>query len=128
MDITPLTPKEKLRIRSYGTGVFHINDVRYAGNVALTPDAAQDFSPKTLSEIDAQAIRALPPAFAVAEVLLIGAGKRYSPLPKEPERAFALAGMAPEVMDVGAACRTYNVLLSEGRNVAALLFALTDGD
>jgi uncharacterized protein len=39
-------------------------------------------------------------------------------------RAFAEAGLALEPMDTGAACRTYNVLLAEGRSVGAALTAV----
>ena len=42
----------------------------------------------------------------------------------EVRRAFVEAGVALEPMDTGAACRTYNVLLGEGRPVGAALIAV----
>src|SRR5258708_4871385 len=55
------------------------------------------------------------------EILLLGTGGELrfpSPRLLQP---LALAGIGVEVMDTRAACRTYNVLLAEGRNVAAAL-------
>ena len=56
-----------------------------------------------------------------AEIVLIGTGKSLRfPKPKSM-RALMNAKIGYEVMDTAAACRTYNVLLAEGRQVAALL-------
>ncbi|MEM9360380.1 MAG: MTH938/NDUFAF3 family protein, partial [Pseudomonadota bacterium] len=58
------------------------------------------------------------------EFLLLGTGrKQHFPTP-ELRAAFAEAGIGLEAMNTGAACRTYNVLLAEGRPVAAALIAV----
>jgi uncharacterized protein len=56
-----------------------------------------------------------------AEIVLLGTGKKLRFPPPEALRPLIEARMGYEVMDTAAACRTYNVLLSEGRQVAALL-------
>jgi uncharacterized protein len=55
-------------------------------------------------------------------VLLLGTGHRGHPAVKALRGALEARQVALEVMDVGAACRTYNVLAQEDRPVAALLF------
>lgn len=55
------------------------------------------------------------------EFLLLGSGARMQLLPKALRQGLRDAGLVVEVMDTGAACRTYNVLLAEGRRVGAAL-------
>jgi len=55
------------------------------------------------------------------EVLLIGCGPRMVLLPSALRRQIREAGIGMDAMDTGAACRTYNVLISEGRRAAAAL-------
>ena len=125
MDVTPVTPTHWQRIKSYGTGVFQINDDRYHASVAVTPLEVYAWNGVSrCDDITRETVAQLPDVVKQADILLLGSGKSYAPLPRMSERAFALAGMSPEVMDVGAACRTYNVLLSEERNVAALLIKI----
>lgn len=59
-----------------------------------------------------------------AGILLIGTGKSMLPAPKALRLICQKAGIALEAMDTGAACRTYNVLLTEERAVAAALIAI----
>ena len=57
------------------------------------------------------------------DILILGSGKMMKRLDKDLSAALRAAGIIVEVMDSGAACRTYNVLLAEQRPVAAALFA-----
>lgn len=57
-------------------------------------------------------------------VILFGTGSRQQFPPTEVRRLWAAAGLVVEVMDTPAACRTFNLLAGEGRDVnAALLLA-----
>ena len=58
------------------------------------------------------------------EILLLGCGPRMAPVPRPLRETLRAAGIVIEAMDTGAACRTYNVLMSEGRRVAAALIAV----
>ncbi|MBM2853457.1 MAG: hypothetical protein HW417_385 [Steroidobacteraceae bacterium] len=60
-------------------------------------------------------------ACAIADVVILGTGPRQRMPPPELFSAFASHGIGLEVMDTGAACRTYNLLLSEFREVAIAL-------
>ena len=56
-----------------------------------------------------------------SEIILLGTGNRLRFPPGALLRLFAPAGIGLEVMDLQAACRTYNILAAEGRSVAAAL-------
>jgi uncharacterized protein len=55
------------------------------------------------------------------QILLLGLGRTMSPVPAKLRSALRASGIALEPMDTGAACRTYNVLVAEGRQVSAAL-------
>lgn len=57
------------------------------------------------------------------DVLLVGTGPQIAHLPRDLRTKLDAAGIGAEVMDSPAACRTYNVLLSEQRRVAVALLA-----
>jgi uncharacterized protein len=58
------------------------------------------------------------------KLLLLGTGGSHELPGPQVRRVFAEAGVALESMSTGAACRTYNVLLAEGRQVGAALVAV----
>ena len=75
-------------------------------------------------EIEAAALAPVLAERDALELLLLGTGRRPQLPGAEIRRAFDAAGVALEAMDTGAACRTYNVLLAEGRPVGAALLAV----
>ncbi len=97
-----------------------INGVRHRQPVLLTPDWLH--SPwevnnvATLQFSDFAALVAHKPA-----IVVFGSGGKFLFPDMAVMAAFSQAQIGFEVMDTGAACRTYNVLMSEGRNVAAAL-------
>jgi uncharacterized protein len=107
-------------IRGYGTGELRIDDEIYketvivsASTVLPLPDV-RDMN--DLAALDPARLLALDP-----ELVLLGTGQRQI-FPAASFRArFLSAGIGFEVMDTGAACRTFNVLVAEQRRVAALL-------
>ena len=77
----------------------------------------EDWSPRAVAELKAEHFAA---AFAwQPEIILLGAGARQQFPAKEIYTAILSRGIGFEVMDTGAACRTFNVLVSESRRVAA---------
>lgn len=107
-------------VRSYAPGELRINDDVYrttlivSASVVQAMPEIQDMS--DLARLDPLRIRALEP-----ELILLGTGQRQI-FPAESFRAqFLSAGIGVEVMDTGAACRTFNVLVGEQRRVVALL-------
>ena len=57
------------------------------------------------------------------DLLLLGCGARMAMVPAGVRQHLRAAGVVVESMDTGAACRTYNVLMADGRRVAAALIA-----
>jgi len=66
----------------------------------------------------------LKKATAPIEFLVLGCGPRSLFIAPDIRAALKSIGLALEVLDTGSACRTYNVLLAEGRRVAAALIPL----
>ncbi|HNQ92285.1 MAG TPA: Mth938-like domain-containing protein [Alphaproteobacteria bacterium] len=117
MDITPLvTPDFKL-IQSYAAGMFRVSGEVYECPVLICGDNAEEWRVLSFLDVNDQ-IKALS---GFIDVLLIGAGSTFSVLPPSQRAVFAGLGFTVEVMDTPAACRTYNVLTAEGRQVAAAL-------
>jgi len=124
MDVTPLIPAGRQVIESYGDGQFRVTGERYRGSVLVLRDRTD---PWPLTDIADLTLDSLAPLFdrpGWVEVLLLGCGRRLiQPLPTL-RAGLRAQGVVVEPMDTGAACRTYNVLLSEDRRVAAALIAI----
>lgn len=103
----------------YGDGFVLLNGVRREASVIVLPGRIVEWplaSFAALAEADFERIAALGP-----EVVLLGTGARLRfPHPRLCA-PLARAGIGLEVMDLQAACRTYNILAAEERVVAAAL-------
>lgn len=108
-------------IQGYGDHGFRISGQRVEGAVLVLQDRAEQLSLAGFDEIGAEQVHHLTALEDAPDVLLIGAGAAPMALPAIVRNALTEAGIAVEVMGTGAACRTYNVLVGEGRRVAALL-------
>ena len=117
MRLTEITYGQALAIESYGPGFFRVGHHVLRGSVLVTPwDAGAwggmaDFA--TPLDLAGRIV-----------VLLVGTGREIAQVPVEFRDALEAAGIGVEVMNSPAACRTYNVLLGEGRRVAACLLAV----
>lgn len=101
----------------YGAGYVSVNQARYETGVVVTPQSVVEWpvaSFETLVAADFTFIGELKP-----EVVVLGTGASQRFPGAELARALAATGVGVEVMDTRAACRTYNILASEGRKVAA---------
>ena len=121
MDITPLVSKNKNFINSYQEGKFLVNDKEYYGSIIVFPERVIE-----LSELDINNKEHFE-LFLTGEieVLLIGSGKIRS-TSDSLVRSYLMQqeGLNFEFMSTDAACRTYNVLISEDRFVVAYLLAM----
>lgn len=122
MDVTPLVKVGQQIIQSYASGGFKVSGVQYNGAVIVTPEQTSawgvlatfsDLSPDHFSSIDKR------------NVILLGTGKTMQFIPLDLKVALKAAGYNVESMDTAAACRTYNVLMAEGRMVAAALMPIS---
>lgn len=122
MDVTPLIPQGTQIIQAYSGGGFRVSGEAFAGPVIVMPgksfswQVASLAEPLTVSDFDI-----LFPEAEQLDVVLVGLGARMGSIPFPLRQALKERGLAVEFMDTGAACRTYNVLMAEGRRVAAAL-------
>lgn len=126
MDVTPLLPEGHQVISAYGDGGFKITGRRYTGSVIIFPHITQAWAITSFEECiaDEDTLAPLFQAIPLPEIILLGCGKDFLLVPNAIRNLFRNRGIALETMDTGAACRTYNILLSEGRKVAAALIAV----
>lgn len=126
MDLTPLIPAGRQIIESYGDGRFRVSGVVYEGSVLVFPQATLAWPVTGMAELSVPSLAEVSARAAAGEVdlLLVGCGLRLTMIPKDLRAALRAQGVVMEPMDTGAAARTYNVLMAEGRRVAAALIAI----
>ena len=119
MKLQASSPARVNAFTGYGEGYVLLNGVRRESSVIVLPERIVEWpvaSFAALAEADFERIAALKP-----EVVLLGTGARLRFPPPALAAPLARAGIGLEVMDLQAACRTYNILAAEERIVAAAL-------
>lgn len=121
-DITPLIGTDRKIIQGYGPGFIRVSGEVYQSPIAVFPDevAPWDFTGDPAA-LKAEHFSSFLAMSKDAEVVLLGCGASTPFVAPAVRAVFSAKGMVLEAMDTGAACRTYNVLMTEGRLVAALL-------
>ena len=98
-----------------------IGDRVFDSNIGLTKERIiENWPPCPIDDLDEQSIQAI--LETEPELLLLGTGWRARIPPRELVFAMARIGIGIEFMDTPAACRTYNILVGEGREAAAILY------
>ncbi len=124
MDITPLLPTGRQVIEGYGDGGFRISGEQYRGAVLVLPEQTITWSIREIASLGLDHLAVLASHEPGIELLLLGCGTRICPIDADLRAGVRNWGVVIEEMDTGAACRTYNVLLMEGRRVAAALLPI----
>jgi uncharacterized protein len=112
------------QIDAYGNGGFRFGGMSHRGSIVCLPDGIWAWPVADFSDLT-EAL--LEPVFARADRLdlfMIGAGRDPVAMPANLRDRFHAAGLSVDAMSTGAAVRTYNVLLAEGRRVGAGLIAV----
>jgi uncharacterized protein len=108
-------------IRSYSADEIRVGEHTIRSSCIVTADALiANWPPESVEQVGInhlEVILELRP-----ELVLFGTGARQQFAPADIRSAFAARGIGVEAMDLGAACRTFNILVSEERRVAAVLF------
>jgi uncharacterized protein len=123
MDVTPLIPEGLQIIQSYSAAGFRISGQRYTQAIFVTPEKTQVWTDKkNIEELESRDFLILEED--TSDIILIGTGTTFCFLPTPLQKSLREKGIKPDMMDSGAACRTYNVLMAEGRRVAVFLMPL----
>lgn len=114
MRMTEIDYSGALPVEGYGPGFFRLGGRVHEGPITVLPSGVAPWG-------GFDDIAPLLAATAEIDVLFIGTGAEIAHLPPAFRKAFETQGLGVEVMASPPACRTYNVLLSEGRRVGLAL-------
>lgn len=114
MRMHEITYSDALPVDGYGPGFFRVGGKRHDGAIAVLPTGVVTWG-------GVEDIETLVAATDALDVIFIGTGAEIAHVPDALRDALEEAGLGVEAMNSPAACRTYNVLLSEGRRVGVAL-------
>ncbi len=121
MDVMPPVAKGTPIVNRYGAGSFIISGLEKRTSVILQEEGLADWAMTDFSELNENSMKELCEKAKEMDILIIGSGERQEfmhPKLREMGRKYNLS---IDCMDTGAACRTYNVLIGEGRRVMAAI-------
>lgn len=124
MDVTPLVRKGQQIIQGYSSGHFKVSGVTYSHPVLVSSARTDIWEIGEISDIQDlrfEHFSALLDQADDIDVVLLGTGRNIGFLSPDVRRALKEGGLQLDMMDTGAACRTYNVLMAEGRRVFCAL-------
>lgn len=111
-------------IDAYGNGGFRFADMSHRGSILCLPSGIHGWN---MQDGDLLIVASLERVLSDAsgiEFLLVGTGVEMRPIPAEVKAALRANGISSDPMSTGAAVRTFNIMLSESRAVAAALIAV----
>ncbi|QWD99902.1 Mth938-like domain-containing protein [Polynucleobacter sp. JS-Mosq-20-D10] len=112
-------------ITGYGDGYIEINKIPYSHAVLLSSDGEiLEWGVKSFEELSSTDFAQM--ASLKPELIIIGTGKRQRFPRPELLKTLIEAKLGFEIMDSQAACRTYNILVGEGRQVLLALIVEAD--
>jgi uncharacterized protein len=111
-------------IDAYGNGGFRFADMGHRGSLLFLPDGVEAWPVAGPADLTLAAMLPVLARLRLPMFLLLGTGATQVFPSADVRRAFLDAKIGLDVMDTGAAARTYNILLAEKRPVAAALIAV----
>jgi uncharacterized protein len=124
LDITPMVASGRKIVTSYGDGLFRFGMEKAEGSILLFSTEVLAWPHTEIDSVDENAFAEVIARAGEIDILLLGMGARMQPVKTAWRNALRPHGIVIEPMDTGAACRTFNVLQSEERRVAAALIAV----
>jgi uncharacterized protein len=111
----------RVAIDAYGNGGFRFDGMSHRGGLLILRDGMSAWSVAAVGPLSLADLAPILARLAMPEFLLLGTGRTQIFPSADVRRAFNDAHIGLDVMDSGAAARTYNILLAERRPVAAAL-------
>ena len=112
------------QIDAYGNGGFRFAEMSHRGSILALPSGVRAWDVISPAGFRSEAFA---PVFAEGgeiEILLVGTGRDLAGFPAALSQRFQEVGIGLDVMQIGVAARTYNVLVAENRRVGAALIAV----
>ncbi|PHQ71789.1 MAG: hypothetical protein COB93_02355 [Sneathiella sp.] len=123
-DISGIPKAGQQLINSYGDGGFRVSGIKHEGSVLVFPGKTVSWPVMSIDQLSVQSLGGVTSVDIDVEILLVGCGGDMAFIDDDIRVSLKEHGVVIEAMDTGAAVRTYNVLLLEGRRVAAALIAV----
>lgn len=111
-------------IDGYGQGGFRFAGMSHRGSLLIVPSGIYAWAPASVAEIDEASFARIFAEKEEIDLLMIGTGREPAFVPAQLRAALKDAGVAVDFTATGPATSTYNLLLDEGRRVAAALIAV----
>jgi uncharacterized protein len=108
-------------IDAYGNGGFRFAGMSHRGGIIAVPSGIYGWDVAAAEAIDEAALARVFAEAGEIDILLIGTGQQMKPIPRALRERFRAVSIIADAMSTGAAVRTFNVVLAEGRAVAATL-------
>ena len=126
MELTRIRPKSRQYIQKYSPAGFTVSDVNFDGPILVFPSEVILWDVVSLECIEPKIFAPVLLRSSDIDLCLFGSGKAMQTALGPVRAAFREQSIGFEIMDTGAACRTFNVLLAENRSVVGALFPPQD--
>ena len=123
-DMTPDPERGPKLVQGYGDGGFRISGQRYEGSLIVLPSIVHAWPITSIGEVTVESLVHVCESEDPIDILLIGSGHEVPRIDQAVRDALRPLGIVTDVMDTGAACRTFNLLVADARRVAAAMIAV----
>lgn len=114
-----------LLVEGYGDGGFRLRGDRVEGSVLIIGNDHFPVNASSVNELAEGDFAQIFETVDTPDILFVGTGEKMQLLPANIRKFLQSKGYTPELMDTGAAARTFNVLRMEDRRIAALLIQVS---
>jgi uncharacterized protein len=114
----------RFTIDAYGNGGFRFADMSHRGSILVLPSGIRAWPVAHAAEVTEASLADLFAEAGELELVLLGTGQEIAQVSEELRWRFRDFGIGLDVMQTGAAARTFNILLAENRKVGAALIAV----
>ena len=113
MELSPIVFNGRQFIQSYNNGKFQISGQKFYGSVIIFPEKTIEWNVSAFESVSITNLKPVTELYNDIDLLLIGCGTKFMPRPDNLHSTLKEISITLEWMDTGAACRTFNVLLSD---------------
>ena len=111
-------------VDAYGNGGFRFAEMSHRGSILALPSGIRAWAPRRAADITPESVDPILADAAEIDFVLVGTGLEISAVADAVRRRLSEAGLGIDIMQTGAAARTYNILVAENRKVGAALLAI----